>query len=409
MDELKKIIEALGKTFEEFKAANDKEISAIKAKGYAPADVVEKVEKINADLSAMSKMKDDLEALQTAFARGEFKGGGTTVIDKAKAEYKAAFETWFRKGGEGQQAALKQMAIQASLSTLSDPDGAYTVAPPEFDQAIDRVAGTVSVMRQLATVRTIGVPEYKKLINQGGAESGWVAEKQTRSETDTPTLSEIIINAKEIYANPGCTQIALDDSMMDLASWLADEVSISFAEKEGLSFIKGNGVEQPHGIDNYTKVANSSYSWGKIGYTIGGHATLLNNADKLDDLVTSLKSIYLNGASFLMNRTTASKIRQLKNGNGDYIWRPGLAAGEPNTLLGYPVKTDDNVDDIGGSKYPVFFGNFKRAYLIVDRVGIRILRNPYTSPGNVFFYTTKRVGAGIVMYEAIKALKIYTS
>jgi HK97 family phage major capsid protein len=202
------------------------------------------------------------------------------------------------------------------------------------------------------------------------------------------------------------TQIALDDAFMDLASWLADEVSIEFAEQEGDAFINGNGVEKPHGIGNYTMIANASYAWGKIGFVTSGHASLLNNADKLMNLEFALKTIYLNGASFLMNRSTAGVIRQLKDGDGNYLWRPGLDAGAPNTLFGYPVNLDDNVAAIGAGNFPVFFGNFKRAYLILDRMGIRVLRDPYTSKGNVLFYTTKRVGGGIVMFEAIKALKI---
>ena len=406
MDELKKLIEALGRTFEEFKSENDKRIKAVESKGYAPADLVGKVEAINADITKISDLKTQLEALQKEVARSEFTGGGTSAMDKVKAEHKAAFETWFRQGGEAQLAAVKQLQVQAGLSTLSDPDGGYLITPPEFDKAIDRVAGTLSAMRRICTVRTIGTDTYKKLVNQAGSSSGWVAEKASRTETDTPTLREIAINMKEVYAEPGCTQISLDDAFIDLPSWLADEVSIEFAEQEGSAFISGNGVEKPHGIANYTMIADASYAWGKVGFVTSGHATLINNADKLMDVALALKPAYLSGASWLMNRATMGKIRQLKNGDGDYIWRPGLEMGAPNSLFGYPVDTDDNLDAIGAGKYPVFFANFKRAYLILDRMGIRILRDPYTSKGNVLFYCTKRTGAGLVMFEAIKALKI---
>jgi HK97 family phage major capsid protein len=406
MDELKKLIEALGRTFEEFKAENDKRIKAVESKGYAPADLVGKVEAINADITKIAALKTQLEALETQIARSEFKGGSSTQIDKAKADHKAAFEKWFRQGGEAQLAAVKQLQVQAGLSTLSDPDGGYVITPPEFDKSIDRIAMMMSAMRRLCTVRTIGTDTYKKLVNMGGATSGWVAEKATRAETDTPTLKEIAINQKEVYAMPGCTQISLDDASIDLPSWLADEVTVEFTEEEGDAFINGDGVAKPHGIANYTMIADSSYAWGKVGFTTSGHATLINNADKLMDVTLSLKPIYLNGASWLMNRATAGKIRQLKDGEGNYLWRPGLEAGAPNVLFGYPVDLDDNIDNIGAGKYAAFFANFKRAYLILDRAGIRILRDPYTSKGNVLFYTTKRVGGGIVMFEAIKALKV---
>ena len=403
-DEIKDLIKDLGTTFETFKAENDKRLKEIEAKGHADPLLTEKVEKIEADMAKIVEMKAQLEALETVAGRGAF-GGGTSEIDKAKAEYKTGFESWFRKGVE---ANLAELAVQANASTLDDTAGGFTV-PEEMTATIDRVAGTVSAMRGLATVMGIGTDTYKKLVNQGGASTGWVGEKGSRAETDSPSLVEIAINTKEIYAMPAATQKLLDDSYIDIAAWLGNEVAIEFAEEEGDAFINGNGVEKPKGLDAYTKITNASYAWGKMGYIAGGHATLLNNADKLVDVTDGLNSIYLNGSSWLMNRTTNGVIRKFKDGEGNYIWRPGLEAGAPNTLLGYPVVTDDNVEDIGAGKYPIYFGNFKRAYLILDRFGIRVLRDPYSSKPYVLFYTTKRVGGGIVMYEAIKTLKIHTS
>jgi len=408
LSELKDILTSIGRAHEELKATVNTLDAEVK-KGKSDPILAEKIDKINADMSEMGKVKAQLEALETKVARGEFKGGGKDAVDKVKAEHRAAFEKWFRKGGEGNMEAVKQLQVQAGLSTLSDPDGGYLVAPPEFDQAIDRVAGVTSIMRRLATVRSIGTNEFKKLVNMGGATSGWVAEKESRTETSTPTLKEIAINTKEVYAMPGCTQISLDDTTLDLASWLADEVTIEFAEEEGTAFISGDGVAKPRGIAGYTFITNGSYEWGKVGYVAGGHATLLNSADKLIDLQHALKSVYRNGALWLMNDTTCGKIRLLKDGDGNYLWRPGLETGKSDTLLGKPCEYDDNLDDIGAGKYPLFYANFKRAYLILDRIGIRILRDPYTSKGNVLFYCTKRVGGGLVMFEAIKALKIAAS
>ena len=407
MDELKKLIEALGRSFEEFKAERDKQIKELQA-GKADIILSEKVDKINADISQIAAMKRQLEQLETVVGRGG-SGGGQSELDNIKKQHKAAFEKWFRKGGEGNLEAVKSLQIQAGLSTLSDPDGSYLVAPAEFDTAIDRVAETISVMRRICTVRQIGTMEYKKLVNMGGASSGWVAEKESRTETDTPTLREIAINAKEVYAMPGCTQISLDDTTIDLASWLADEVVIEFSEEEGVAFISGDGVAKPRGIAGYDFITNGSYSWGKIGYVASGKAAVLDSADKLIDTQHALKSKYRNGALWLMNDATCATVRKFKDGDGNYLWRPGLMEGKPDSLLGKPVEYDDNLADIGAGAYPIFFGNFKRAYLILDRIGIRILRDPYTSKGNVLFYTTKRVGGGIVMFEALKALKIAAS
>jgi len=401
MDELKKLIEALGRTFEEFKGENDKRIKAIEAKGYAPADMVEKVEKINADISQIAAMKAQLEKIETAMGRGG-NGGGQSELDAFKAQHKAAFDKWVRKGTD---AGLRELELKASVSTSVDTDGGFLV-PEEIDRNIDRVAATVSAMRRLATVITIGGAAYKNLVNKGGSSSGWVGEKGSRTETDTPSLAEIEIPTKEIYANPAITQGALDDAFLDVAAWLAGEIAIEFNESEGAAFITGTGVSAPKGVAAYTMVANSSYAWGKIGYVTSGHATLLNDPDALIDLQHALKSVYRNGAAWLTNDLTLAAIRKLKDGDGNYIWRPGLEAGAADMLLGKPVEIDDNVADIGASAYPLFFGNFKRGYLIVDRTGVRVLRDPFTNKPYVHFYTTKRVGGAVVNYEAIKALKI---
>lgn len=400
--ELKETIQALGKAFDAFKAENDARLKEIEKKGAADPLLTEKVDKINADIAQISALKKQLDTLETAVAQGQFPGGGKNELDRVKAQHKDAFAKFFRKGAEG---GLRDLEIQAGLSTLSDPDGGFLV-PEDYEQAIDRVALSVSAMRRLATVRTIGTDTYKKLVNQGGASSGWVGEKGARAETNTPTLTEIAINTKEIYAMPAATQTLLDDSRVDIAGWLADEVSIEFSEQESEAFINGNGVEQPKGIAAYAMAANSSYVWGKVGYITSGNASLVNDLDKLIDLQHALKPVYRNGAAWLMNDATLATIRKMKDGDGNYIWVPGLKDGAPDTLLGKPVEIDDNVDDIGTGKYPIFFANFKRAYLIIDRQGVRVLRDPYTTKPYVLFYTTKRVGGGIVMYEAIKALKV---
>jgi len=402
--DINQVIEDLGRSFEAFKAENDKRLKEIETKGGADPLLTEKVEKINAEISQIAALKKQIEHVETVAGRGGF-GGGHSVLDQAKAEYKAGFEKWFRKGIEGN---LAQLAVQASASTLDDTAGGFLV-PEEMAATIDRIAGVTSAMRRLASVMSIGTDTYKKLVNQGGANSGWVGEKSARVETATPTLAEIAINTKEIYAMPAATQTLLDDSSVDIAAWLGNEVAIEFAEEEGQAFIKGNGVNKPKGLEAYSTVANASYAWGKIGHIASGATSTFTNADKLFDLQHALKPIYRNGASFLMNDATLLHIRKFKDGEGNYLWRPGLLEGAPDTLLGKPVEIDDNVADIGQNTYPIYFANFKRAYLIIDRLGIRVLRDPYSSKPYILFYTTKRVGGGIVMYEAIKTLKVATS
>ena len=203
-----------------------------------------------------------------------------------------------------------------------------------------------------------------------------------------------------------------DDAFVNAEAWLSDEVSISFTEGEAAAFITGTGIKSPRGILSYTNVANSSYTWGNIGYTASGAAGAFaasNPSDNLVDLIHTLKRGYRNGASFLMNDLTLSSIRKFKDGQGIYLWTPGLQEGVSSTLLGYGVEIDDNMPDVAANTYSIAFANFSRAYQIVDRAGVAVLRDPYTRKGWVKFYTTKRVGGGVKNFEAIKLMKFATS
>ncbi|RWK12896.1 MAG: phage major capsid protein [Mesorhizobium sp.] len=397
------ILNELKRTFEAFKEANNKEIADLK-KGMGDVVQTEKVDRINAEITKLQAAIDETNVMLAALKVG----GGGDAEDPAKKEYATAFNKFFRRGVE---AGLNDLAVKASMKTDSDPDGGYVV-PDQMESTIDRVLSTVSAMRGLARVISISSSVYKKLVNQGGASGGWVGERESRSETNTPTLSALDFPAMELYANPAATQTLLDDAAVDIAAWLADEVSITFAEMEGAAFISGDGVNKPRGLLSYNTVANASYAWGKLGFIATGVAADINDGthngvDALIDLVYSLKQGYRQNASFLMNRTLQSKVRKLKTIGADaqYLWQPPIQAGQPASLLGYPVADDDNMSDVGANAFPVAFGDFQRGYLIVDRMGIRVLRDPFTNKPYVMFYTTKRVGGGVQNFEAIKLLK----
>jgi HK97 family phage major capsid protein len=405
MEALKKMIEDLGRAFETFKGENDKRIKEIEGKGHADPVLAEKVDKINKDIGEISAMKRQLEALENTIGRGVLPGGAKGEREKVIAEHKQAFNKWLRKGHE---AGLRELEVRAELSTSSDPEGGYAV-PVELSKTIREIATTLSAMRAISDVQTIGTNEYSELVDVGGESAEWVGEKTTRSETDTAGLEKVSWFPKELSALPKVSQSSLDDIFFNVEAWVAKFVARAFAVKEGAAWITGNGVEKPRGIAGYPFVANASYAWGKIGYIAGGHTSLLNSADAIIDLQHALKAPYRPGSTFLTNDTTCAKIRKLKDGEGNYLWRPGLAEGAPDVLLGKPIAYDDNVDSVGANKYPLFYGNFKEGYLIVDRMGIRLLRDPYTSKPYVLFYTTKRTGGGVRNFEAIKALKIATA
>lgn len=404
------ILADLNRAFAAFKDEHQAEISSINAR-FADVVQAEKVERINAEITRLQGALDETNAVLAAARLGGGGGSADRADSPETREHARAFNQFFRRGVE---AGLRELEVKAALRTDSDPDGGYVV-PDQMEQIIDRVLGSVSAMRAIASVISISAGSYKKLVNQGGAAAGWVGERQARPETASPRLAELAFPAMEIYANPAATQTLLDDARVDIAAWLAEEVSTAFAEAEAAAFITGDGVNRPRGILAYDTVANASYAWGKIGHTVSGVAAALtdtshNGVDALIDLVYGLKQGYRQNARFLMNRKLQATVRKLKSKTEElYLWQPPIQAGQPATLLGYPISDDDNMPDIAAGSFPIAFGDFRRGYLIVDRFGIRVLRDPFTNKPYVHFYTTKRVGGGVQNFDAIKLLKIAAS
>lgn len=409
MSDPTKILNDMKKAFEEFKNERDKEVADLK-KGMGDLVQSNKVESINAEITSLQASLDEVNRSIAALTIG---GSGAPAPDAAVIKHAETFNSWFRKGERAIDADLRELEVNAALTTDKDDDGGYLV-PDQMSQEIDRVVSTVSVIRELSTVMQISGNTYKKLINMGGTGSGWVGERAARPETDAPTLRELAFNLMELYANPAATQRTLDDARVDIATWLANEVAIEFAEQEGAAFVTGDGANKPRGILGYDKVTNGSYAWGKLGYVPSKVAAALNdtNNDGVEQMIQlygALKQQYRNGASFVMSDATMMKIRSFKQADGTYLWAAPSGTTELPTILGKPVRTDDNMDAIGAGNFPIAFGNFKRGYLIVDGPGVRVLRDPYTNKPYVHFYTTKRTGGGVQNFEAIKLMKIGAS
>ncbi len=400
--EIKEAFDDFLRAFDAFKDANDTRIAQIEKRG---TDVVtdEKVDRINRALDEHKRTLDELllSAHRPAIG-GEQKSGGPNQTREHKA-----FDRYMRKGDASGFASLETKA----LSEGSNTDGGYTV-PLEIAQTIDRILAKASPIRALATVQQIGSSVYRKPITTVEAASGWVAETDSISTTNTPTISAIDFPAMELYAMPATTQPLLDDSFVDIEQWLANEVQIVFAEQEGEAFVSGDGTSQPKGFLSYTNVADASWSWGNIGYIASGAAGAFASSDPADALIQlayAPKQGYRANGTWVMNRKTESVVRKFKDDNDNYIWQPGTAAGQPATLLGYPVAEAEDMPDIAANSYSIAFGDFRRGYLVVDRVGIRVLRDPYSAKPYILFYTTKRVGGGVQNFEAIKLMKFAAS
>ncbi|MDE2013579.1 MAG: phage major capsid protein [Alphaproteobacteria bacterium] len=400
--EIKSAFDEFLSAFEAFKQSNDERLKQIETRS---ADVVtdDKVERINQALSEQKRALDELTLAAHRPALGETR----PAPDRLTREKKAAFDRYVRKGDAGGYDALEVKA----LSVGSDADGGYVV-PPEIEQSIDRLLAKASPIRSLATVRQIGSNVYRKPFATTEAASGWVAETAAPAQTATPTLAALDFPAMELYAMPAATQTLLDDAQVNIEQWLAEEVQIVFAEQEGAAFISGDGTNKPKGFLAYTAVADSAWSWGNLGYIASGAAggfAASDPADALLDLAYAPRQAYRANGTWVMNRKTESAVRKFKDSTGAYIWQPGGAAGQPATLFGYPVAEAEDMPDIAADSLSIAFGDFARGYLVVDRVGIRVLRDPYTAKPYVLFYTTKRVGGGVQNFEAIKLMKFAAS
>lgn len=391
----KKDVEEVAKdlkgSFDDFKEKNDKELTAIKAEKSKLSDAVDK---INEQLSELSNLKSDLEKeLKEAKRPGAPAGGDVDA-------HKTAYLQFIRKGVDDGLADLQQKAVQVGV----DADGGYA-APEELDKTVLELLRDENPMREECGSIIISASGYKKLVNLGGASSGWVGETDNRPETTTPKLAEISAFMGEIYAKPKSTQTALDDMFFNVEQWIAEEVAREFGEQEGNAFLKGDGVKKPKGILAYSRSADNdkTRAFGTLqNFNSGTDGNF--DSDDLLDLIYGLKKGYRRGAKFMMNNLTLLKVRKFKDSEGNYIWQPGLQLDQPSSLLGYAIAENEDMADVEADAIPIMFGNFKRGYAIVDRMGVRTLRDPYSAKPYIEFYTTKRVGGMLLDSNSIKTL-----
>ncbi|HEJ2921478.1 TPA: phage major capsid protein [Pseudomonas aeruginosa] len=393
IQDVKQVAEELGAKFDEFKQKNDKRVEALEAE---KGKLVEQVETLNEKLGQLDDMKSALEKELAGMKRPD--GTGT----KAASEHKAAFMQFVRKGIDTGLGELQAKALQIGV----DADGGYAV-PEELDRNIIELLRDESPMRQVCNQITVGTPDYKRLVNLGGAGSGWVGETAPRPETSTPTLAQINAVMGELYANPQATQTSLDDMFFDAEGWLNSEVGREFSEKEGAAFLLGDGVNKPKGLLAYpfAVAGDKTRPYGTLQRLVSGTAGAFNG-DNLIDLVHAVKAGYRRASVWMMNNLTVAYVRKLKDSEGNYLWRPGLEVGQPSSLIGYGITENEDMPDIAADANALAFGDFKRAYTIVDRIGTRVLRDPYTNKPYVGFYTTKRVGGMLVDSQAVKVLTL---
>lgn len=414
-DSFKTDLEAVRKLAEETKGSVDPLVrSQVEA---LSASVVEKLGAIQTQVDAVDKRAGRIPALgtqgeakdltseamlfhKTALSRrGQLSVGAPIKAEDVNIEdYRAwndAFPLYLRRD----ERALDTKA----MSVGSDPDGGYLV-PVATSARILKMKYESSPMRALASVETIGTDSLEFPIDDGEFGFEWVGETEARSETTTSEVGVQRIDVHEMVAKPRVTQKFLEDASVDVEGWLSNKVAEKFGRGEATAFVSGNGVKKPRGFLTYA----SGTTRGTLERVASGAAASLT-FDGLINTVTSLFEPYHANATWLMRRATEGSLLILKDGQGQYLWRPSLEAGKPSTLLGYPIRQAADMPSVSSGALPVAFGDFRMGYTIVDRLGIRVLRDPYSTKPFVEFYTRARVGGDVTDYQAIKLIVVSAS
>ena len=406
-DDTKKVIEDINKNFESLKKTVD-------TQDERDAVIKEKLVKLSADVSTRQeeldkkivKQQEDIEKkmgiLELAMKRpgGQLSGEEEKILKKDARdfllasrsvlnseekgvnvedaevnvpqyqEYVKAFTRMLRsRGGE------KQMTpeLYKALSVGIDPDGGYTVSPYLSSRVITQMY-EMDVVRQLASVESITTNALEFMVDRGQSGAGWESETSGGVETTTPDFGRKRIPVHIMYAKPRATQQLLEDSGINVEAWIGNKVADRFARLEGASFVTGDGVGKPRGILTYPSGTN----WGQIQQVNMGAAATLT-ADGFIDIKYAMLEYFLERGTWLMARGTVAAGMKIKDGEGNYLWKPSMIAADPSsTILGLPVRMSPSVPAVAANALAVILADWKSAYLIVDRLGITIQRDPFT-------------------------------
>ena len=424
--EIKQQVQEIGNAFAEFKDYNDQALSQKADKEHVDSLLSQAQETANTAISDLTEKLDakaaELNAVKAAVERGQSGDGKNegmspeqkarrmervvgleegTIDPEAMQDYKSALFAQLRKGN----AITPEQ--QKALQVGSDPDGGFWVEPDTDGRVVSKVY-EMSPIRQVASIQTIGTDALEGTLDLDEAESGWVGETGARDDTQTPQVGKWTIPVMEMYAQPRITQKMLDDSTFDVEAWLERKVGRRFARMEGMAMVKGDGTLRPRGFLTYPDGTPVAGDWKKIARSKTGadgafHAD--NPGDVLVDAVYGLKEEYRANATWAMGRQAEAAVRKLKDGQGNYLWTPDFTQRNGRAILGANVINFEDMPAPATDSLSIAIADWEEAYQIVDRVGTRVLRDPYTAKPFVRFYTTRRVGGDVVNFEAIRLVQ----
>lgn len=347
----------------------------------------------------------DLQAKQAKLeAAGSRMDPGTEAKDAGKKE----LDAYLRAGTapDGVKVTSEGLEIRA-MRTDSQPDGGFLVRPALAPFVIDRIFET-SPVRRLANVITMSTKAIDVLIDDNEAGARWVGEGASVGETATPQLGMKTIYAHKMEADPRLTHEQIEDSYLDAEAWLSGKVVDRFSRLENTAFVSGDGVGKPRGFVTYPAWAAAGvYQRDAVERVNSGAATNVT-VDGLITIQNRMKEAYQAGASWAMRRTTFGEVLKLKSTDNYNFLNLSVAPGNQNVemrILQKPVTFMDDMAATGtGGAIIAAYADWRRFYTVADRVGLQVLRDPYTNKGFVTLYTYKRTGGDVTSFDAGKLL-----
>lgn len=416
--ELKSLIEDGNKTI----AALRSEVDGLKKKTDGMDS--EKISKMEADLAASMAAKAageaELKSSKTRLDEMEIKlnrpGRVSGALSEQEQEHKSAFLTYMRKGAmSGAQDKLYDLQQKAVDVRVATPASGGFALPKVISDNITKMILDISPIREISRVVQVGTPDYHELVDSNGLGGEWLGETDTRNQTNTPNLNDVVPTFGEISAKPEATRQSINDLFFDVEAWLLNRGSEMFAISEGAAFVSGNGVNRPTGfLAGPTPVATADSGGRAVGTlqyiaTTAAAALSANPFDQIKDMIFSTRAGYRRGSVFVMNSLTQALMAKVKDTQGRYLLQTDVAAGTPYMMEGFSVVVAEDMPALAANAFPIAYGNFQKGYLIADIADVWMIRDEVTKPGYVRFPMSKRVGGKLLDTNAIKLLKIAAS
>ena len=435
--ELNEKLTEFGTAFEQFKTINDRRLEEITANGVVMQETLTSLGAVETSMTAIQKRIRELEADLAASAAEQQVQSDLTPEDRQHTE---CYMAWLRNPrdniiqSEFQRAArvaeqirMQKIAEKYKMAiSIGTPTAGGNAVPTEIAARIQAKVREMSPIRRLATVVTASNENGKHVVLDTAGSGGWAGAGDTRSETDTDAVQAVTPTFGTCYAYPKVEEEAMNDIFFDVEGMVENQSGMILAQQEGTGFVSGNGTSKPTGFLNGTPVstvdgASPPRAFGVLQYLPTGAAADFqldrlgspagDPAGVLYDMVYALKAQHRRNAAWLANSTVIAKIRKWRDADGNYLYMPGLRAGEDDTLLGYRLEEGADMPDVAANAFPIAVADWEAGYLIADIVAtLRItVDDNITAPGFVKFYVRRRVGGKVWNDDAIKLGKCATS